>query len=147
MRCSPSPDTSCNMRSRSRRTRRCVTRRHSERFTRRSASGCHTAGGSTPRQHSWRAGESETNSIEASEDLRRDEPSQGTGPFRWKDLEVDSADRTLLELDCRACTDQARGQFTKVRLMANECDPRPSHVFPEFLEHSAWRAGRRKRVG
>src|SRR4051812_10905995 len=123
MRSCRSPGTSCNMRLKSPPIRRSGMWLRWAASTKKLESGWHTAGDSIPRRRSRRAERCGTSSAETSENLRGDEPPQGAGPLRWEHLEVDPADCPFLELDRRARSDQARGQFTEVRFVTDECDP------------------------
>ena len=57
-----------------------------------------------------------------SEDPRRQEPAQRAGTGRWNRLDVDAADRALLELAAGDASRPAGGQLANARLVAHERD-------------------------
>ena len=63
-----------------------------------------------------------------------------------KTVEVDAADRALLELDRRARADQPRRELADVRLVADQRDARLAGMLGDFLHHRGRRAGGRQRI-
>ena len=81
-------------------------------------------------------------SAQFAQQARRQEPAQAPGPFGREHLEVDPADRALLELERHARTDQSRRELAHVRLVPDDGDARFAHMFGELLEHRGRCAGR-----
>src|SRR5262245_61913567 len=83
--------------------------------------------------------------LERAEEFRRQEPPQLAWALRRQLVDVDPADRTLLELDAMARADEPRGQLADAGFVPDDRDVRFSRVLLEVGEERGMRAARRER--
>src|SRR6185503_5498039 len=79
-------------------------------------------------------------------DLRREEPAKVAGATGRHVLDVDAADRALLELDRMARSNQARGELADIRLVADQRDARLARVLFQVGDQRGVAGARRERL-